>query len=62
MLALDHRVLVDSYKADNGMFEFNTFMTHIRDHNNKLSCWELILAINRAAERALKAVSECACV
>ena len=28
-LALDHRVLVDSYKADNGVFTWNAFVSHI---------------------------------
>ena len=28
-VALDHGVLVDSYKAKNGVFKFNAFVSHI---------------------------------
>ena len=60
-LSLDHGVIVDSYKADNGVFKANQFVTHIRDHNQKLSyCGVNAHHKNGAAERAIRTVSECA--
>ena len=36
-LALDHGVIVATYHADNGTFKANEFVSHIRDHNQKIS-------------------------
>ena len=36
-LALDHGVLINSYRADNGVFRANEFVSHIRELNQKLS-------------------------
>ena len=34
-MALDHGVLINSYRADNGIFKANEFVSHIREHNQK---------------------------
>ena len=36
-LAMDHGVLINSYKADNSILKTNAFVTNIREHNQKLS-------------------------
>ena len=36
-LVLDHGVIVDLYKADNGLFKANVFVTHIWEQNLKIS-------------------------
>ena len=60
-LALDHGVIINSYKADNGVFKANQFVTHIREHNQKLSyCGVNVHHNNGAAERSICTVSECA--
>ena len=54
-------MLVDSYKADNGVFRANQFVSHIREHNQKLSfCGVNAHHKNGVAERAIRTVSECA--
>ena len=32
-MALDYGVIVDSYKAGNGIFKANEYVNHIRKHN-----------------------------
>jgi hypothetical protein len=60
-LAMNFGVLVDSYVADNGVFKANAFVTHIRDHNQKLSyCGVNAHHQNAIAERSIRTVSECA--
>lgn len=60
-LALDYGVLVDSYKADNGVFKSNAFVSHIREHTQKLSyCGVNSHHKNGPVERAIRTVSECA--
>ena len=60
-LALDHGVLINSYRADNGIFRANEFVSHIRELNQKLSfCGVNAHHKNGAAERAVRTVSECA--
>ena len=60
-LSMDHGVLVDSYKADNGVFKSNAFVAHIREHNQRLSyCGVNAHHKNGVAERAIRSVSECA--
>ena len=60
-LALDHGVLINSYRADNGVFRANEFVAHIREQNQKLSfCGVNAHHKNRVAERAVRTVSECA--
>ena len=36
-MVLEHGVLINCYKADNGVFKANIFGSHIREHNQKLS-------------------------
>ena len=60
-MALDFGVLINSYKADNGVFKANAFVSHIREHNQKLSyCGVNAHHKNGATERATRNVSECA--
>ena len=60
-LSLDHGILVNSYKAANDVFKVNQFVSHIREHNQKLSyCGVNAHHKNGAAERAIRTVSECA--
>ena len=60
-LALDFGVMIDLYKADNGIFKANAFVNHIREHNQKLSyCGVNAHHKNGVAERAIRTVSECA--
>ena len=60
-LALYHGVLIDSYKDGDGIFKSNTFVYHIREHNQKLIyCGVNAHHKNRAAEREIRIVSECA--
>ena len=60
-LALDYGVLVNSYKADNGVFKDNQFVSHIREHNYKLSyCGVNAHHKNGATEHAIRKVFECA--
>lgn len=60
-LALDSGILVDSYLADNGVFKANAFVSHIRDHNQKLRfCGVNAHHQNATAERNIRTISECA--
>ena len=60
-MALDHGVLINSYKADNGIFKANEFVSHIREHNQKLSYYGVNAHHkNEAAEQAIRTVSKCA--
>ena len=40
-VALDHGVLIDSYKAGNRVFKSNAFVSRIQEHNQKLSYCEV---------------------
>ena len=58
-MSLDYGGLISSYTADNGVFKTNKFMSHIREHNQKLSyCGVNANDKNGAAERAIQKVSE----
>ena len=60
-LSLDNGILIDSYLADNGVFKANAFVTHIRDHNQKLRfCGVNAHHQNATAERNIRTISECA--
>ena len=60
-LALDHGVIVSSYHADNGTFKANAFVSHIREHNQKIQyCGVNAHHKNAVAERSIRTVSECA--
>ena len=60
-MALDYGVIVDSYKAGNGILKTNEYVNHIRKHNQKLSyCGVNTHHKNGVAERAIRTVSECA--
>ena len=50
-MALDHGMLINSYKADNVVFKVNEFVSNVRELNQKLSYCSL---------RAIRTVSECA--
>ena len=60
-LALDYGVLINSYKADNGVFKANHFVSHIQEHNQKLNyCGMNAHHKNGAVEREIRTVSGCA--
>ena len=60
-MTFDCGVLINSYRADNGVFKANEFVAHIREHNQKLSyCGVNAHHTNGAAERSIRIVSECA--
>ena len=60
-MALDHGVLINEYRADNGTFKANEFVAHVREHSQKLSyCGVNAHHKNGVAERAVRTVSECA--
>ena len=60
-LALDHGVIIANYHADNGTFKANSFVSHIREHNQKISyCGVNAHHKNAVAERSIRTVSECA--
>ena len=61
-LALDHGVIVSSYHADNGTFKANAFVSHIREHNQKIQYCGVNAAHhkNAVAERSIRTVLECA--
>ena len=60
-LALNHGVLVESYLADNGIFKANAFVSHIREHNQKVNyCGVNAHHQNAVAERNIRTVSESA--
>ena len=60
-MALDHGVLINEYRADNGIFKANEFVAHIRERNQKMSyCGVNAHHKNGVAERAVRTVSECA--
>ena len=60
-MALDCGVLINSYRADNGVFKANEFVAHIREHNQNISyCGVNAHHKNGASERSFRTVSECA--
>ena len=61
-LALDNGVIVESYHANNGVFKVNAFVSHIWEHNQKLSyCGVNAHHKNAVAEWAIRTVSQSAC-
>ena len=60
-LSLDHGVLINVYKVENGVFKANNFVSHIREHNQTLSyCGVNDHHTTGAAEHEIRTVSECA--
>lgn len=60
-LALGHGVLVESYLADNGIFNKSKFVDHIREHNQLIRyCGVNAHHKNGVAERGIRTVSEIA--
>ena len=60
-IALDFGLLIHSHKADNGDFQDNSFVSHIRERNQKFSYYGVnAYHKNGAAERAIRTVSKCA--
>ena len=58
--SLGHGVIVDSYNVDNEVFKSNAFVSHIREHNQKLCyCGVNAQHKNREAERAIRTLYEC---
>ena len=56
-VALDHGVLINSYKADNGVFKSDIFVSHIREYNQKLRYFGVNTHHkNVATERAIRIV------
>lgn len=59
-LALDHSVLINSYRVDNRVFQANKLVSHIRELDQKVSfCGVNAHHKNEAAERGIMIVSEC---
>ena len=59
-LALNHRVVIENYMADNGVFKASAFVCHIRDHDQKVQfCGVNAHHQNAITERAIRTVSEC---
>ena len=59
--ALDYGVLIDSYLADNGVFQANKFVAEIRERNQKINyCGVNAHHKNAVAERSIRSISECA--
>ena len=53
-MSLDHGVLINSYRTDNGVFRANEFVARTREQNQKLSfCGINAHHKNGAAERAV---------
>ena len=60
-LAFDHGVVVDQYKADNGVFKARKFVAHVRERNQRISyCGVNAHHQNAIAERSIRTVSEMA--
>ena len=60
-LALDNGVIVSTYHVDNGTFKANAFVSHIREHNQKIQyCGVNAHHKNAVAERSICTLSECA--
>ena len=60
-MALDCGEVINPYKADNWVFKANTFVSRIREHNQKFSyCGVNAHHKNSATERSIRTVSECA--
>ena len=61
-MALDHGILINSYKPDNGFFKANECVSHIREPNQKLSyCGVNVHQKNGVAEGEIHTMSEYAC-
>ena len=59
--ALDHGVIVQSYLTDSGAFKANTFVQHIRNHEQRLRfCGTNAHHQNGVAERAIRTISDMA--
>ena len=60
-LALDNGVIVTNYMADNGLFKANQFVSHLREHNQRVQyCGVNAHHQNGIAERSIRTVSEMA--